>query len=732
MGDQTELPHVIRFGVFEVDLRVGELRKQGLKLKLQGQPFQILALLLERAGEIVTREEIQSRLWPGGTVVAFDQSVGTAIRKLRQTLGDDADTPRYIETVPRRGYRFIAPLTQTQVSPLPKPRQHLPVAAFILGLAVLAVVILLEYRRPPPAPPHQRGLTRLTFDSGLQCGATWSPDGRFLAYSGDRGGKFDIWVQQVGRTNPVRVTSRAGHNWQPDWSPDGNWIVFRGEGEGSGLFVVPALGGPERRITSFGYRPRWSLDGRQILFGNTLVSWFNKLYVVGFDGGPAHEILTEFLKRARIGARSAAWVPGGNGLSIWGYADQGKVFWTVSQDGTNAAEYKASAAVHEKLSNLTQHERMQYRWAPSGRAIYFDGELNGVCSLWKLAVDTHAKRFTSLERLTNGPGPDTDLAISADGKRLAYTARVERVRVWTYPFDAISGRQLGDGKAVTPAGLDAWQADISRDGKKLVYVGRRVGKPELWEKSLPEGPDTQLAVGDDFPVGPRWSPDASRLAFTAQGEDGRLQIFTLTEAGRKMDEITSESFHGLFYDWSPDGQSIVVNRIREHQTDGVNENSVLLLAARPGSEITARPVTAPRHDYLDEIRMSPNGRWLVFLGAKGGLGPSGAGNATLYVVAVSGGPWIPITDSNSWDDKPRWSPDGKTIYFVSARSGFLNVWGNRFDSEKGCPVGHAFQVTSFENPGFMFTELDLNSMALSSHRLALSMNESSGSVDRKS
>jgi Tol biopolymer transport system component len=179
-------------------------------------------------------------------------------------------------------------------------------------------------------------------------------------------------------------------------------------------------------------------------------------------------------------------------------------------------------------------------------------------------------------------------------------------------------------------------------------------------------------------VGPRWSPDASRLAFTAQREDGRLQIFTLSEVGRKMDEITSESFHGLFYDWSPDGQSIVVNRIREHQPDGVNENSVLLLSARLGAETTARPVTAPRHDYLDEIRMSPNGRWLVFLGAKGGVGPGGADNATLYVVAVSGGPWIPITDGNSWDDKPRWSPDGKTIYFISARSGFLNVWGNRW------------------------------------------------------
>ena len=101
---------VARFGVFELDLSAGELRKSGVKLRLQGQPFQVLALLLERAGEVVTREELQQRLWPSDTFVDFDHSLNTAINKVREALGDSASSPRYVETLARRGYRFIAPL----------------------------------------------------------------------------------------------------------------------------------------------------------------------------------------------------------------------------------------------------------------------------------------------------------------------------------------------------------------------------------------------------------------------------------------------------------------------------------------------------------------------------------------------------------------------------------------------------------------------------------------------
>ena len=102
--------NLVRFGVFELHPPTGELRKNGAKVKLEGQPIQILALLLERPGELVTQDEIRTKLWSDGTVVDFEHCIKTAVRKLRQALGDDADAPRYIQTLPRRGYRFIAPL----------------------------------------------------------------------------------------------------------------------------------------------------------------------------------------------------------------------------------------------------------------------------------------------------------------------------------------------------------------------------------------------------------------------------------------------------------------------------------------------------------------------------------------------------------------------------------------------------------------------------------------------
>ncbi len=115
---------VIRFGVFEADTFTGELRKHGLRIKLQKQPFQVLSLLLARPGELVTREELRLKLWPADTFVDFEQGLNKAINKLREALSDDRETPRYIETLPRRGYRFIAPVLSAQPLSVPTPPQR--------------------------------------------------------------------------------------------------------------------------------------------------------------------------------------------------------------------------------------------------------------------------------------------------------------------------------------------------------------------------------------------------------------------------------------------------------------------------------------------------------------------------------------------------------------------------------------------------------------------------------
>ena len=217
----------VRFGIFEVDPVSGEVRKAGVKLKLGGQPFQVLAILLERPGDVFTREELQKRLWPD-TFVDVDHNLNTAINKIREALGDSSENPRFVETLPRRGYRFIAPITvngkvtagvahAAENSPTggteSAARRRLYASALLGAFILLAAGGLWIYkRRETPATPTGRTLTRVTFDPGLQIGATWSPDGRYLAFASNRGGKFDIWVQQVSGGDPVQVTKGPAAN----------------------------------------------------------------------------------------------------------------------------------------------------------------------------------------------------------------------------------------------------------------------------------------------------------------------------------------------------------------------------------------------------------------------------------------------------------------------------------------------------------------------------------------
>ena len=253
MAEVVRSSRLVRFGTFEVDLPAGELRKSGVKLKLTGQPFQVLAILLERPGEVVTREELQKRLWPD-TFVDVDHSLNTAINRIREVLGDSAESPRFVETLPRRGLSLCgAGGGCPAYRPRWRPRRAAasrecrgsdPHRSCPSVLVLLAAAGFFIYRRlRVPASPAQRALTRLTFDDGLQIGATWSPDGRFIAYSSNRGGKFDIWVQQVSGGDPIQITKGPGSQLAARLVARRQVHCYRSEDGEGGLFVMPALGG---------------------------------------------------------------------------------------------------------------------------------------------------------------------------------------------------------------------------------------------------------------------------------------------------------------------------------------------------------------------------------------------------------------------------------------------------------------------------------------------------------
>lgn len=175
----------VRFGPFVLDRQTGELWKHGVKIKLQGRPFQVLVALLERPGETVSRENLQQRLWSGDTFVDFESGLNTAANRLRLTLGDSAENPRYVETLARSGYRFVAQVEEVTAEPVctlpPESRAHWKWIAAALALALVTVTLALWWSMPRPAPAPR--FQQLTFRGGLIAGARFAPDGQTILYS---------------------------------------------------------------------------------------------------------------------------------------------------------------------------------------------------------------------------------------------------------------------------------------------------------------------------------------------------------------------------------------------------------------------------------------------------------------------------------------------------------------------------------------------------------------------
>jgi Tol biopolymer transport system component/DNA-binding winged helix-turn-helix (wHTH) protein len=744
----------VRFGAFEVDLQAGELRKDGVRLKLSGQqPFQVLAILLERPGQIVTREELRSRLWPD-TFVDFDHSLNSAINRIRELLGDSSESPQFVETLPRRGYRFIAPVEVRNApaedaaarAPALPPKRSATVMVVAIGACVLlgfaGFLVFKGVHGNVPAEAVQHSLTRVTFDEGLQIGSTWSPDDRYIAYSSDRGGKSDIWVQQVSGGNPVQITKGSGQNWQPDWSPDGNFIAYRSEEGDGGIYVIPALGGAglERKIASFGFYPRWSPDGSQILIQSQFTPYADsdRFYVVQLDGSPPREVLADFIAQHGLWARTANWHPDGKRITIWvGDSSPSPIFWTVPIAGGPGVKLEISAAVQRELTHASgegesgqQLGEWAFSWSPSGDAVCFERGFRGARNIWEMTVDPGTMRATGIARLTTGPGPDAGLAVSRDGKRLAFTAKSQQIRSWLFPFDSTAGQIKGNGYAISSPGRTSLEPTLSRDGTKVAYFvphGESYGfawvdvRNEVWVKSLVDGSETPL-IGDDgysrwFP---QWSPDGMQLAYERRNRrTNERQLVVWSSQNHEEESLTTlNPPFRVPWDWSSDGKWLMC----------ASERDIWLVpvASAPHAETTARKITTSDPEYrIYRPHISPNLRWIVFEAVTTSANP----HATLFVVPASGGPWRRITDGKHRDGKAGWSPDGKTIYFVSEHDGFFNVWGIHFDPSAGRAVGQPFQVSKFESPHPMFPRwIGGVGLSVTPDKLVLTMAEESGNI----
>ena len=768
---QAEHPnrHVYAFDSFVVDAGKSVLLRGGQSVPLTPKAFEILLVLVRNPGRVLKKEELIEEVWPDAFV--DENNLPRNISSLRKALGEGPAEHKYIVTLPGQGYRFVAEVRQLDapngthigallesvpvestkpepaitvpkevVSSVPAPSKSRWISLVVVGaclalaLASGATFLFQRWSRSSQTAPPQRKLWQLTFEPGLETEPSWSPDGRFIAYSSDQSGNFDIWVRSVGEGNSVQVTNSTAHDWQPNWSPDGLSLVFRSEIDGGGLFVVPALGGSERKLCGFGYRPRWSPDGSQVLFYSSAYtgSVKSKAYVINSAGGTPRDALNDFALQF-VSALLVAWHPDGNRLSVWGnHRQAGWSFWTVPLNGGPPLQSQIDPAVQSQLKEVGVRFA-NFLWMPSANGLIFEGESQGVRNLWKVKVDPSTLRWIDgLERITTGAGKDTDIAVSSDGRKLAFSIRSERSRLWTVPFDPISGKTQGTSQPLTVAGMDALQPGLSPDGKMLVFRKRHADKEELWAKSLADGRETLLTGADDFRrVNPILSNDGTRLIYMRSGP---TQVETDPQASRTLalrtlsggdEQIVTSPMQGRISltDWTPDGKWILMSS--DLQTPGRVALCLFPLDAAPRAETQMRVIASNPEDNLWQGRFSPEGRWISF-NAFNATDPSAS---TVYVVSAAGGEWIKLTEGRYWDDKPRWAPDGKAIYFVSNRTGFFNVWKVRFDPANGKPLDQPARVTDFESPTQMIIPNIVQlEMALSSDRIILPMMETSGSI----
>ncbi len=564
-------PSLVRFGVFEVDLHTRELRKHGIRLRLQEQPFQVLQALLERPGELVTREELQRRIWGGDTFVDFEQSLNRAVNKAREVLGDEAGTPRFIETLPRRGYRFIAPvegapespesktacessqetagvsaeesdsrMSRAGVSPgRPRRRWRIPVLV-VCGLVAAAAWLLFQQGRRDLAPPR---VVQLTSYPGSERFPSFSPDGNQVAFSwdGERGDNSDIYVKLVGEVTALRLTTDPAEDLWPAWSPDGKRIAFqRATAQGdAGIYVVSAVGGAEQRLAAFPATEQmsWSRDAKWL----AVRSIAGGIFLLPYEGGEPRRISNPKLPAYH---ESPAFSPDGRQLAYVGCTGRYSCDLYVQSLGRDLA------AVGEPRRITAQGLSINgIAWSRDGESLVYSGALAAgtLGSLWRVRIrgEYPPERIEMTGRRSLHP------AIARTGSRLAYSSYLNDTDIWRYEMGGVPGPFIASTL------LDG-NPQFSPDGGKIAFASNRSGDTsEIWVVNSDGSRPVQLTNGlARFQGTPRWSPDGRWIAFDSETQDGHWDIWVVEAGGGRPRRLTPEPSDEVAPSWSHDGKWI--------------------------------------------------------------------------------------------------------------------------------------------------------------------------------
>lgn len=513
-----------RFGVFEVDLRAGELRRNGMRVKLQEQPFQILALLLEHPGEVVSREEVRRRLWPADTFVDFDHSVNAAIRRLRDVLGDSAENPIFVETVARRGYRFLTPVVpvaadgKATVQPIfnaasentRRIRRGWVIGAVAsVGLIIVGVALGTHLAHHDPAPLHITRLTANPVDDPVIASAI-SHDGRYLAFSDETG--FYLRQIETGETHQLELPAGLLPN-SMSWYPDNVHMVLGlcGVDRESSLWTISVLGGNYRKIVDSGAHPAVSPDGTQVAYiaGKLLRQ---RIWLASIDGEQPHPVAGE---DGDLFGR-ISWSPSAQrlayttGKSNYGYGYEGRIDVIDLRSRSGATDVISHA---DSLISVPGLEA-PFAWASDGALIYTRMEARPRemdSNLWTVRLNRNMKADAVSTRLTGDQGAVLDVSTSLQGSRIAYIKGLPQPDV--YVAQVQRSGSLSEPRRLTMDDREDLPYDWTPDGQDVVFASNRTGTFEIYKQGIHKTVPEVLVSASQNAVQPRLSPDGASILY---------------------------------------------------------------------------------------------------------------------------------------------------------------------------------------------------------------------------
>jgi Tol biopolymer transport system component/DNA-binding winged helix-turn-helix (wHTH) protein len=655
------------FGLFEADAESGELRRSGIRIRLQAQPFRVLICLLERPGEVVTREEIQQRLWGDDTIVDFDHSLGTAINKLREALGDSAENPRFIETLARRGYRFIAPVTAvdarreqkfghtesdaasreglelsahstptTAALPTHAARVRLvvaaPVAIFLIAVGFIAGSRMREPRTTPPL------ISQVTFSGRVSPG-----DPLFESFPGTATDGSRIYFPQIedgrsglaqaliadGETSTLPLPEELAAPSLGDISPDGSRLLLRNHlatAPEQALWIVSTTGGTARRIPGvFAHDAAWMPDGQRILYATG-----DDLYIARDNG-------TESQKLATLPGRAfwLRWSPDGHllRLTLLNSETHTSALWEVGSDGNNPH------ILLDQWNSLPQAECCG-SWTDDGRYYIFQSAREGNSNIW--AIPEHGGflgRTAPPIPITNGPLDYRAPIIERGGRRTFFIGLNTQSELLRYDHSASIFVPYGTGLSI------ARRVDFSHNTDWVAWI--RQDDDSLW-RSRGDGSARLELTGRPMQVFMmHWSPDGSQIVLMGRQPGKPWKIYTMDADGGHLQEVLDEARSEADPDWSPDGKMLVFGRLPDLMAEASQPKAIYLV-----NLATKAMTKLPGSDGLFSPRWSADGKYIAALSID-------QKKLMLYNVAAKN--WRVLSEENIAD--PIWSHDDGAIFF---------------------------------------------------------------------